>query len=97
MAIARTIINDYPIVIFDDSLSAVDTSTDIEIREALKTRRNKSTTIIISHRISTVAGADKIYVLDKGKIVQSGNHEQLINEEGLYKRVYTIQSSYEDL
>ena len=96
MAIARTIINDCPMVIFDDSLSAVDTSTDIAIREALKTRKNKSTTIIISHRISTVAGADRIYVLDKGKIIQRGKHKDLIHEEGLYKRVYTIQSSYED-
>ena len=96
MAIARTIINDCPIVIFDDSLSAVDTSTDIAIREALNTRKNKSTTIIISHRISTVAGADMIYVLDKGRIIQSGKHKDLIHEEGLYKRVYTIQSSYED-
>ncbi len=96
MAIARTIINDCPIVIFDDSLSAVDTSTDISIREALKLRQNKSTTIIISHRISTVAGADMVYVLDKGRIIQSGKHKDLIKEEGLYKRVYTIQSSYED-
>lgn len=96
MAIARTIINDSPIVIFDDSLSAVDTSTDIAIRKALGMRKNKSTTIIISHRISTVAGADMIYVLDKGRIIQSGKHRDLINEEGLYKRVYTIQSSYEE-
>lgn len=96
MAIARTIINNNPIVIFDDSLSAVDTSTDIQIRKALKERKNKSTTIIISHRISTVAEADMIYVIDKGKIVQRGKHEDLIHVEGLYKRVYTIQSSFED-
>lgn len=96
LAIARTIINDCPIVIFDDSLSAVDTTTDIAIREALKNRKNRSTTIIISHRISTVANADMIYVLDKGRIIQRGKHKDLINEEGLYKRVYTIQSSYDD-
>ena len=96
VAIARTIINNNPIVIFDDSLSAVDTSTDIQIRSALKSRKDKSTTIIISHRISTVAEADMIYVIDKGKIVQRGKHEDLIHEEGLYKRVYTIQSSFED-
>lgn len=96
MAIARTIINNNPIVIFDDSLSAVDTSTDIQIRKALNERKNKSTTIIISHRISTVAEADMIYVIDKGKIVQRGKHEDLIQVEGLYKRVYTIQSSFED-
>lgn len=96
MAIARTIINDSPIVIFDDSLSAVDTETDIAIRGALNTRKNKATTIIISHRISTVSEADMIIVIDKGEIVQRGTHRDLINEEGLYKRVYTIQSSFED-
>lgn len=96
MAIARTIINDCPVVIFDDSLSAVDTKTDIEIRSALASRKNRATTIIISHRISTVAEADMIYVIDKGQIVQRGRHRDLINEKGLYKRVYEIQSSYED-
>lgn len=93
MAIARTIINNSPIVIFDDSLSAVDTETDISIRRALNSRKNKSTTIIISHRISTVAQADLILVIDKGQIVQRGSHSSLIKEEGLYKRVYTIQNS----
>ncbi|MFA7412266.1 MAG: ABC transporter ATP-binding protein [Tissierellaceae bacterium] len=96
MAIARTIINDCPIVIFDDSLSAVDTETDISIRKALARRRNKSTTIIISHRISTVAEADLILVIDKGEIIQRGSHEELINKEGLYKRVYTIQNSLDE-
>lgn len=93
MAIARTIINNSPIVVFDDSLSAVDTETDISIRKALSGRKNKATTIIISHRISTVAKADMILVIDKGRIIQRGNHSSLILEEGLYKRVYTIQNS----
>ncbi|NMA87006.1 MAG: ABC transporter ATP-binding protein [Tissierellia bacterium] len=97
VAIARTIINDCPIVVFDDSLSAVDTETDIAIRHALNSRKNKSTTIIISHRISTVAEADEIIVLDNGKIIQRGNHEKLINESGLYQRLYEIQNSMKDL
>ncbi len=96
MAIARTIINDCPVVIFDDSLSAVDTETDISIRKALSNRKNKATTIIISHRISTVAEADMILVIDKGKIIQRGTHDDLIKEEGLYKRVYNIQNSLDD-
>lgn len=96
MAIARTIIMESPIVVFDDSLSAVDTETDISIRKALKERKNKSTTIIISHRISTVSEADKIIVLEGGRIVQMGRHEELIKEEGLYKRVYEIQNTVED-
>ena len=96
MAIARTIISETPIVVFDDSLSAVDTETDVQIRNALEKRRNKSTTIIISHRISTVSEADIILVMDKGKIIQRGTHEELISTEGLYKRVYEIQSSLDD-
>jgi ATP-binding cassette subfamily B protein len=96
MAIARTIINESPIVVFDDSLSAVDTETDLSIRKALNARKNKATTIIISHRISTVSEADKIIVIDNGEIVQSGTHNDLINEEGLYQRIYNIQSSFED-
>lgn len=93
MAIARTIIEEKPIVIFDDSLSAVDTETDISIRTALNNRKNKATTIIISHRISTAAEADLILVLDKGKIIQRGTHHSLIKEEGLYKNIYEIQNS----
>lgn len=96
MAIARTIINNSPIVIFDDSLSAVDTETDISIRSALKSRKDKSTTIIISHRISTISEADLILVIDKGKIVQRGTHEDLIVADGLYKRIYNIQNSLND-
>lgn len=96
IAIARTIINECPIVVFDDSLSAVDTETDVAIREALNKRKNKSTTFIISHRISTVMEADEIIVIDKGKIVQKGTHESLIKQEGLYKRVYNIQNSIDE-
>lgn len=97
IAIARTIINGSPIVVFDDSLSAVDTETDISIRKALNNRKNKSTTIIISHRISTVSEADKILVLDKGEIVQVGNHSSLIKEEGLYRHIYEIQNSIDEV
>ncbi len=96
MSIARTIINESPIVVFDDSLSAVDTETDVEIRKALASRKHKATTIIISHRISTVSEADMILVVDKGEIIQRGTHKELIEEEGLYRRVYNIQSSYEE-
>lgn len=96
MAIARTIINNSPILIFDDSLSAVDTQTDREIRKALKNRKNKSTAIIISHRISTVSEADLILVLDRGEIIQRGRHRDLILEDGLYRRIYRIQNSLDN-
>jgi ATP-binding cassette, subfamily B, bacterial len=95
VTIARTIINNYPILIFDDSLSAVDTETDAEIRRALNRRSKEVTTFIISHRITTLSEADLILVLDKGKIVQSGKHEVLSKQEGLYKKIWEIQNSLE--
>lgn len=93
VAIARTLINNSPIVIFDDSLSAVDTETDSEIRTALKKRKNKATTFIISHRITTLSEADCIIVLEKGRITEMGNHEELMKKHGLYRRVWEIQNS----
>lgn len=95
VAIARTIIKNYPILIFDDSLSAVDTETDAAIRRRLKQMENKPTTFIISHRLTTLAEADMILVLEHGRIVQQGTHQELINQEGLYKRVWAIQNSLE--
>lgn len=95
VAIARTIINGSPILIFDDSLSAVDTETDAAIRRRLKKLKNKATTFIISHRLTTLAEADMILVLEHGRIVQQGTHPELIEEEGLYKRVWAIQNSLE--
>lgn len=95
VTIARTVLNDYPVLVFDDSLSAVDTETEMKIRKALKERSKDTTTIIISHRITSVKDADLIIVMDKGKVTNIGNHEKLINEEGLYKKVWDIQSSIE--
>lgn len=92
IAISRTIIDeDKRILIFDDSLSAVDMETDTRIRQALKKRSKDITTLIISHRINTLSQADLILVLDEGKIVQKGTHEELIREEGLYKRIWDLQ------
>lgn len=96
IAIARTVSMDVPILIFDDSLSAVDTETDAQIRAALKERRRSTTTLIISHRITTLAEADMILVLDKGKIVQSGTHDELTSVDGVYRRIWEIQSAIGD-
>ncbi|MBN1149858.1 ABC transporter ATP-binding protein [candidate division WOR-3 bacterium] len=95
IAISRTLLGDPPVLIFDDSFSSLDSETDQKIRAALKSRKGRRTTIIISHRISSISGADKIFVLENGEIKQEGTHEELIEEQGLYKRVWDIQSQFE--
>lgn len=96
IAIARTILMDQKFLIFDDSLSALDAKTDLRIREALNKRENISTTLIITHRVNTAMQADKIIVIDKGEIVQIGNHQELMKQEGIYQRIAEIQGIRED-
>jgi len=96
VAIARTLIRNSSILIFDDSLSAVDTETDAAIRKALKERSKGITTFIISHRITTLSQADLILVLDQGRLVQSGTHEELIKQPGIYQRIWSLQSMLEE-
>lgn len=93
IAIARTLMRRTPYIIFDDSLSAVDSETDAEIRSNLKEHCAGSTVIIISHRITTVMHADKIIVLDGGKIAEEGTHTELLEKQGIYSRIYDIQLS----
>ncbi len=90
-AIAQMLLRKPPIMVFDDSLSAVDAETDVKIRTALKERSKDTTTILIAHRISTLMHADSIIVLDHGRIVQQGTHEELVKQEGLYKKIYELQ------
>ncbi|MDD4388394.1 MAG: ABC transporter ATP-binding protein [Bacilli bacterium] len=95
IAIARMLLLNKPVLIFDDSLSAVDTSTDLEIRNSLKINNNELTSIIITHRITTAKEADKIIVLEDGKVAAVGNHQQLASQEGLYKHLWEIQGALE--
>ncbi len=95
-AIARTLLKDSDVLIFDDSLSAVDTETDARIREALRRRSRGVTTLIISHRVLTLRQADLILVMEDGRIRDQGSHEELISRPGLYQRIHRIQAGLED-
>ena len=96
VAIARMLLSRSPVMVFDDSLSAVDAKTDYQIRLALKKERGDSTLILISHRITTLMGADQIMVVNHGKIEELGTHEELIEREGIYRKIYEIQMSHDD-
>lgn len=91
VAIARTLLAQTPVIIFDDSLSAVDAQTDSAIRKSLAARGRGATTIIISHRITTLMQADEIIVLEQGRITERGDHDALLAEGGVYKSIYDIQ------
>ncbi|MCR4672561.1 MAG: ABC transporter ATP-binding protein/permease [Lachnospiraceae bacterium] len=91
-AIAQMLIRKPPVMVFDDSLSAVDAETDQKIRHAIRENTGKSTMIIIAHRITTIMNADNIIVLDKGRVAQSGTHAQLMEQEGLYRKIFELQS-----
>lgn len=96
IAIARMLLRKTPIMVFDDSLSAVDSQTDYEIRRALKEHMKEATVILISHRVTSLMGADEIMVLDHGQIEECGTHEELIQKNGIYHKIYEIQMSLDD-
>lgn len=91
VAIARMLVEHTPVMIFDDSLSAVDAQTDAMIRETLKKRMAGTTVILIAHRITTLMQADCIMVLEDGAVAEMGSHEQLMEHHGIYRRIYDIQ------
>ena len=96
-AIARMLTRETPIMIFDDSLSAVDTQTDAKIRQAISQKFGKASVILISHRITTLSAADKIIVLDRGRIVEEGTHEELKTAGGIYQKIYETQSGSQEV
>jgi ATP-binding cassette subfamily B protein len=96
LAIARALLKDPAVLVLDDALSAVDTETEARILEALRRRQGRRTTILIAHRLSSVLHADRILVLDHGRIVQSGTHAELAEAAGPYRRLWQIQSDVEE-
>lgn len=95
VAIARTLLKNPRILILDDSTSSVDTETEAEIRAALERLMQGRTTFIIAHRIQSLMNADQIIVLDKGRIIQRGTHEELVAQEGFYRQIYDLQARIE--
>ena len=96
VAIARSLVSDKPVLIFDDSLSAVDSETDILIRRALKKSYPDLTIIVITHRTSTAMEADKIIVFDEGKILEMGTHDELVQNNKLYNKLWKLQGNLEE-
>jgi ATP-binding cassette subfamily B protein len=96
VTLARTILKNPDILVLDDSTSSVDTETEFEIQKALIGVTRNKTTIVIAHRVTSVQGCDRIIVLDKGKVIEQGTHEELIENNGFYKKIYDIQVSIED-
>ena len=96
VTIARTLLKDPDIFIFDDSTSAVDSETEFEIQKALRDMIKSKTTFVIAHRITSIQDCDRIIVLDKGKVIEEGTHDELVKVDGFYKKIFDIQVSVED-
>lgn len=96
VAIARALLRDSPILVLDDALSAVDTHTEATILDAIRSRAGKHTTLLIAHRLSTLMHADQIAVIEGGKVTQLGTHAELVSQDGLYQRLWNIQTALED-
>ena len=96
VAIARTLLKNPRILILDNSTSSVDTETEAEIREALQHLMTNRTTFIIAHRIQSIMIADLILVLDNGRIIQSGKHDDLVAQDGMYRKIFNIQTRIEE-
>lgn len=93
MSIARAVLKDTQILILDDALSAVDAKTETEILSALRKERENKTTMIAAHRLTSVMDADLILVLKNGQIVERGNHQQLLTENGWYAEMWRRQEN----
>jgi subfamily B ATP-binding cassette protein MsbA len=91
LAIARALLKNPPILILDEATSALDTESEKKVQNAIENLMKDRTALVIAHRLSTVQNADKIIVIDEGKVVEIGTHNQLYKNDGLYRRLYDIQ------
>jgi subfamily B ATP-binding cassette protein MsbA len=95
LAIARAILKNAPLLILDEATSALDSESERQVQAALDTLMRGRTTIVIAHRLSTIEGADRIVVLERGRIVETGNHAELLSRDGVYAKLYRIQYAAE--
>jgi subfamily B ATP-binding cassette protein MsbA len=91
LAIARAILKDAPILLMDEATSALDTESEQHVQAALDELMRNRTTIVIAHRLSTIENADRILVMEQGEIIESGNHEDLLRQNGSYAKLYKKQ------
>ena len=96
LAIARALFKDPPILILDEATSALDTESERLVQQALLNLMRGRTTLVIAHRLSTIRNADKIVVLDEGRIVEAGRHEELLARRGIYRKLYDLQFAEEE-
>ena len=92
LAIARAVLKDAPLLLLDEATSAVDNETEAALQRSISTVSQGRTTIIIAHRLSTIRNADRILVLEKGTVVEDGTHEDLVEENGVYARMWGVQT-----
>ena len=91
IAIARAMLKNAPILLLDEATSALDSETERQVQKALNTLTSGRTTVVIAHRLSTVIAADRIYVMDGGRVIETGNHKELLTKDGAYARLYAVQ------
>jgi len=97
IAIARAILKDAPILILDEATNALDTESELLVQQALNNLMTGRTTIVIAHRLSTVREADRIIVMDAGRIAETGSHQYLLERNGIYRRLYELQFAEEEV